>query len=148
MIRRAVLVLLCIASGCRPAPALAGAPGAEVLTRAVMNEAEGEPYQSKLAHAFLFVNRARAGLSIGSSGLDSKKVRARLQRASVANWTDAKMAVQVALSNGVPDPTRGGLYCENVRAFGVPAYIRRALRAGTVEQCAKVGNVVFWRDKK
>lgn len=142
MIRRAVLILLCLASAL---PAYAG--GVDVLTRAVMNEAEGESYESKLAHAFLFLNRTRAGMSIGSSGLSSQKVDRRLRRASVASWTDAKMAVQVAMSNGVPDPVRGAVYCENVKAFGVPAYIKRALRAGTVEQCAEIGAVIFWREK-
>lgn len=142
MIRRAVVLVLVV---CAPLPAHA-LQDQDRLVRAVMNEAEGEPYQSKLAHAFLFINRRRAGLPLGSSGLDSEKVRARLRRADVSSWTDAKMAVQVALSNGVPDPTNGALYCENVRKFGVPAYIRRA--GSRVEKCAKIGDVQFWRNAK
>jgi hypothetical protein len=146
-VRRAGVVLVLTFTLGAPATARAG-DVQDLLTRAVMNEAEGESYQSKLAHAFLFVNRRRAGLPLGSSGLDSEKVRARLRRADVGAWTDAKMAVQVALSNDVPDVTRGALYCENTRAFKVPAYIKKGLRAGTVVPCAKVGDVQFWKNKK
>lgn len=145
MIRRSALLALVLV--CEQAHAREYVPPATIIC-AVMNEAEGESYTSKLAHAFLFVNRVHAGMKLGSSGLDSRKVRARLARASVDNWTEARMAVSCALSGSVLDPTHGALYCENVRAFGVPGYIKRALRAGRVEECAKVGDVTFWGDKR
>lgn len=93
MNRRAVSVLLfvCVASGAGPAHAYS----ADTLTRAVMNEAEGEPYESKLAHAFLFLNRARAGMALGSSGLNSRNVRERLARANAGAWRDARRAATV-----------------------------------------------------
>lgn len=134
------LVLVCVASGCGPAHAHAS----DILARAVMNEAEGEPYSSKLAHAFLFVNRARAGMTLGSSGLDSPKVRARLSRADAHTWADARRAVQCASVGCVPDPTRGALWCENVRKFGVPDHIRRAGKS--VVPTVKIGDVQFWRE--
>lgn len=117
------------------------------MVRAVLNEAEGEPYSSKLAHAHLFLNRARAGLALGSSGINSAKVRARLARVPAHIRRDAERAVEVARA-GKNDPTNGALYCENVKKFGVPAYIKKALREGRVRECARAGDVVFWTDKK
>ncbi len=140
--RAVIFVLVCVASGCGPAHAHAS----DILARAVMNEAESEPYSSKLAHAFLFVNRARAGMALGSSGLDSPKVRARLARANAGAWRDARRAVECARDRCVPDPANGALYCENVKAFGVPAYIRRGMRAGRVRECGRAGDVVFWKN--
>jgi len=144
----AVLVFACVASGAVPAHARARAqtPDADTITRAVMNEAEGENYQSKLAHAFLFLNRARRGMALGSSGLDSPKVRARLARANAGAWRDARRAVECARDRCVPDPTNGALYCENVKKFGVPAYIWRGMRAGRVRECGRAGDVVFWKE--
>ena len=138
----AVLVFACVASGAVPAHAY----NADTLARAVMNEAEGEPYHSKLAHAFLFWNRTRQGMALGSSGLDSPKVRARLARANAGAWNDARRAVECARDRCVPDPTNGALYCENVKAFGVPAYIWRGMRAGVVKECGRAGGVVFWKN--
>jgi len=115
------------------------------LVRAVMNEAEGEPYVSKLAHAYVFVNRRRAGMTWGSSGLDSDSVRARLARAPRRAWDEAGRAADAALNGHESDPTDGAVFCENVEAFDVPGFI---LRMGDeVEKTADIRGVVFWRKR-
>jgi hypothetical protein len=60
-------------------------------------------------------------------------------------WSDARRAVLCAIENCVPDPTLGAVYCENVRAFGVPDHIRRA--GDSVVPTVKIGDVQFWRKK-
>lgn len=118
----------------------------ELLTRAVMNEAGGENFESKQAHAFMFVNRFACGMRAGSSGLYTKKVCDRLDASPEKSWDEARHAV--ASIAFFQDPTHGAVYCENVKAFGVPAHIKKLLRAGKVEKSAQVGDVVFWRVKK
>lgn len=165
MIRRAALFIFCafFLSGCcdevfasvkkRPPitrEQLEVHPQIRII-RAVMNEAEGEDYISKLMHACVFRNRLRAGLSLGSSGLDSLKVKKRLARASAVDWQNATVAVENAFQGtwaNSNDTSSGAIYCENVRKFGVPLYIEKGLRAGTIEECARRGDVIFWRDKK
>lgn len=117
----------------------------EQIVRAVMNEAEGETYESKLAHAFMFLNRTRAGMNLGSSGLLSARVRSRLARAGDRAWSDARRAVDCAFDSCVPDPTFGAVYCENVKQFGVPEHIIRAGK--NVVPTVRVGDVQFWRKK-
>lgn len=121
-------------------------PPFSTLARAVLNEAEGEPYASKVAHAFLFRNRLRAGLPLGSACLNSRKVQARLKRTPLAVQWEAREAVFSAFYKGGADPTKGALYCENVKKFGTPGYIKRDLKTRRVVECARVGGIVFWRD--
>lgn len=135
------LVLVCVASG--SVPAHARAPEFREINMAVMNEAEGEPFESKLAHAYMFFNRARAGMSLGSSNLYSTKVVLRLARASESAWADSTRACHFARENPDKDITRGAVYCENVKKFGVPAHIRRAGKS--VVPTVKIGDVQFWK---
>lgn len=116
--------------------------------RAVMNEASNQGPRGMVAHAWLFRNRQAAGMELGSSGLNSKKVRARLSREKLHVWWRARRAVQAVFGNEIVDPTNGALWCENVKNFGVPKYIKRGIRAGAVEKCAEIGDVVFWRPVK
>lgn len=120
----------------------------ETLVRAVMNEASNQGPRGMAAHAWMFQNRLKKGMNLGSSGLYSAKVSRRLAKEPKWAWEAARKAVNDVTAGKIPDITNGAIYCENVKAFGVPQYVRKGLRAGTLEQCAIIGDVVFWKAKK
>lgn len=114
------------------------------IVRAIMNEAEGETFEVKRAVADMFLNRLHAGMDLGSSGLDSACVSARLKVAPRDAWKDSWAALKVAAI--VPGASKGAVYCENVLRFGVPRFIRRA--GDKIQPTVKVGDIQFWKEVK
>lgn len=118
----------------------------EVIVRAVMNEASNQGSRGMEAAAWMFRNRISARMTLGSSGLWSRKLTRRLRREKPGTWRAARRAVEKVFSaERMTDPTRGALWCENVREFGVPRYITRGLWRGELERAAVIGEIHYWR---
>ena len=112
------------------------------MLRAIIGEAEGEPYAGKVALAYALRNRGKMSGVYGHKAISlrSGAFWRGSRRISASTVDEARNAWNRANSYPSLDPTKGAQFWENIKAFGTPYW------ASSMIKTARIGNHVFYKE--
>ena len=114
------------------------------MLKAIIGEAEGEPYAGKVALAYALKNRGKMSGVYGHKAIiwRSGAFWRGSRRISQTTLTEAQNALKWANLHPANDPTHGADHWENIKAFGVPYWAKGK------KPCYVIGSHAFYNNIK